>query len=233
MEYRCLQLQIGSLLHSIALSTPTQTTKISENEDDEIVLEKEENSNIGPILLSIFMFGISAAMVYGIYKVRISSCNIVFGYYNHTIIMLQNNRRYILPWLVIKGIESSVLTIITVVLFFLLFVSDHVGILFIVFFIIAAFAGIYFHWLKLENSRKLNVNFNLYDCWNSCMFSNIHLFVSIALFWYFFICVWSLYMDMGETMSTIVPMGQSIPMTEPNIQYEMNDPIKSPPQEMV
>lgn len=40
-------------------------------------------------------------------------------------------------------------------------------------------------------------------------------------------------MDMGETMSTIVPMGQSIPMTEPNKQYQMNDPIKSPPQEMV
>lgn len=147
-----MQLQIGSLMHSIALSTPTQTTKISENVEGEIVLEKEENSNVGPILLSIFMVGISAAMVYGIYQVRISSCNIIFGYYNRTITMLQNNRRYILPWLVIKGIECSVLTIATVVLFFLLFVSDEVGILFIVFFIIAAFTGNLFpYWLKLEN----------------------------------------------------------------------------------
>lgn len=182
-----------TLIQLFYLTSPLKAEKRKyKDSEEDIAIE------IGYSLVTLL---VCIALICGVYKV---SNAVVFTLTLLISLIFQNNRRFILPWLVLKCLECIIWTVITVIIFILFFFMEAKLILIFQFFIIF-----------FVTSKKVALLFGF-----TFIDNNYDIFCFLALCWYFWLCVWSLYNEMIEDFGTEIPMSQTVPMKDPISQKE-------------
>lgn len=134
-----------TLIQLFYLTSPlkTEKSKYKDSEED-IAIE------IGYSLVTLL---VCIALIWGVYKV---SNAVVFTLTLLISLIFQNNRRFILPWLVLKCLECIIWTVITVIIFILFFFMEGKLIMifqfFIIFFVTSKKVALLFGYSFIDNN---------------------------------------------------------------------------------